>query len=252
MPTNSVNTNTQSKKTSMSNKKNTPAEEEVKDKASTQSAPQSSQPSDKKVVNKSNKKPQSQQLSKMDKAPESKLEAKPKAKVNKKTEKKESDNSGEASQVSLSEEFDQILEAFTEINKRVKELVGRVKVLQRRVGKEHRDLEKAAKGKRKKNQNGGEKSKRQPSGFAKPTQLSKELCNFLSVDENTQLARTEVTKKITTYVKNNNLQNPKNKKQIMPDSKLGSLLKVPKGEELTYFNLQKYLKHHFQKAQAAN
>lgn len=242
MPTTTVNN--QSKKTTPAKKSASAPEDEVKDNKEVRDK-NSAQQSSKKVASKDNKKPQQ----KSDKAPESKQ----KAKAGKKSEKKDADGSGgESVQVPLAEEFDKILEAFSEVNKRVKELMGRVKVLQKRVGKEHRDLEKAAKGKRKKNQSNGEKQKRQPSGFAKPTSLSKELCKFLSVDENTQLARTDVTKKITTYVKDNNLQNPANKKQIIPDSKLGSLLKVPKGEELTYFNLQKYLKHHFQKAQPAN
>lgn len=244
MPSTTVSN--QSKKIA-SNKKNSQPEDDVKESKEIKDKNSAAQSAEKKGMSKGGKKPQQ----KSEKASEAKSDSKQKAKAGKKSEKKEGEGESEV-QVPLSEEFDQILEAFAEVNKRVKELMGRVKVLQRRVGREHRDLEKAAKGKRKKNQASGEKQKRQPSGFAKPTNLSKELCSFLNVDENTQLARTDVTKKITTYVKEHNLQNPKNKKEIKPDSKLGALLKVPKEEVLTYFNLQKYLKHHFQKAQPAN
>ena len=134
------------------------------------------------------------------------------------------------------------------MSKQVKDLKAQVKALQKHANKEHKDLEKAAKGKRKKGGN-GDKPKRAPSGFAKPTRLSPELCVFLGVDSDTELARTEVTKKITTYVKEHDLQKPENKKIILPDSKLGGLLNVPSSEILTYFNLQRYMKVHFQKAE---
>ena len=65
--------------------------------------------------------------------------------------------------------------------------------------------------------------------------------------QGTELARTEVTKYITGYVKDHNLQDPEFKRRILPDAKLRKLLGVKKSEELTYFNLQKYMKHHFPK-----
>jgi upstream activation factor subunit UAF30 len=138
------------------------------------------------------------------------------------------------------------LETLNTFAKQVKDLTMQVKNLQKHVYREQKDLEKAAKGKRKKVHN-GDKPKRAPSGFAKPTKLSPELCEFLGIDPSTEMARTEVTKKITTYVKDNNLQNPEAKKEILPDEKLGKLLNVPNDDKLTYFNLQKYMKVHFMK-----
>ena len=94
-------------------------------------------------------------------------------------------------------------------------------------------------------------TKREPSGFACPAKISDELCDFLGKPYGTEMARTEVTKYMTTYIKDNNLQNPSNKRQIVPDDKLLSLLNVPDSEALTYFNLQKFLKEHFVKSQNA-
>ena len=57
-----------------------------------------------------------------------------------------------------------------------------------------------------------------------------------------------VTKMITSYVKEHNLQASDNGRRIIPDAKLKTLLKLKKGDELTYFNLQKYMSSHFAKA----
>ena len=94
--------------------------------------------------------------------------------------------------------------------------------------------------------------KRPPSGFAKPALISTELCNFLSVPDGTEMARTEVTKHLTNYIKEHNLQDQENKRRILPDSALQSLLNVGAGDELTYFNLQKFMKVHFPKSATAS
>ena len=92
-----------------------------------------------------------------------------------------------------------------------------------------------------------EKKKRAPSGFAKPTQISEELCKFLGKKKGTEMARTEVTKHLTTYIKDNKLQDESNKRKILPDKALAKLLGVTAKDEVTYFNLQKYMKIHLKK-----
>ena len=91
--------------------------------------------------------------------------------------------------------------------------------------------------------------KKAPSGFAKPTKISSELATFLGVSEGEMIARPDVTKGITKYVKEHNLQKEENKRIIdltkPGGSALVDLLNIPDGEELTFFNLQKYLKIHF-------
>jgi chromatin remodeling complex protein RSC6 len=90
-------------------------------------------------------------------------------------------------------------------------------------------------------------SNRAPSGFVKPTRISDELAKFLDKPTGTEMARTDVTRDINKYIRTNDLQDKSNGRKINPDLKLASLLKVDKNDELTYFNLQKYMSPHFSK-----
>jgi upstream activation factor subunit UAF30 len=89
---------------------------------------------------------------------------------------------------------------------------------------------------------------RAPSGFVKPTKISDELASFLGKDKGSEMARTDVTREINTYIRTNKLQDPTNGRKINPDKKLSTLLKLKTTDELTYFNLQKYMSPHFAKA----
>ena len=115
------------------------------------------------------------------------------------------------------------------------------KVLERQTFRELKNAEKVIKKKRK-------AGNRAPSGFVKPTLISSELAEFLGKPVGTEMARTEVTREINKYIQANSLQNKENGRHINPDKKLQSLLKLKKGEELTYFNLQRYMSPHFAKA----
>jgi len=90
---------------------------------------------------------------------------------------------------------------------------------------------------------------RAPSGFVKPTKISDELAKFLEKPVGSEMARTDVTREINTYIRKNNLQDKENGRKIIPDAKLQSLLKLKKTDELTYFNLQRYMSPHFAKAE---
>lgn len=92
---------------------------------------------------------------------------------------------------------------------------------------------------------------RQPSGFVKPTRISDELAKFLGKSVGTEMARTDVSKEINAYIRANNLQRPDNGRFIVPDAKLTTLLKLNKDDELSYFNLQRYMKPHFIKTEAS-
>lgn len=92
---------------------------------------------------------------------------------------------------------------------------------------------------------------RAPSGFVKPTLISNELAAFLGKPEGSVLARTEVTREVNAYIRTQKLQDKDNGRKINPDAKLLKLLKLKKGDELTYFNLQKYMAAHFAKSSAA-
>ena len=91
------------------------------------------------------------------------------------------------------------------------------------------------------------KGNRQPSGFAKPSKVTKELCEFMNKAEGSEIARTEVTRALVSYIKENKLENKTNSKIISPDDKLKDLLGLDDSQELTYFNIQKYMNKHFVK-----
>jgi chromatin remodeling complex protein RSC6 len=85
------------------------------------------------------------------------------------------------------------------------------------------------------------------SGFNTPTKISKDMAKFIGGDEKAQYNRVEITKKICAYIKEHNLQNPSDRRQILADEKLKNLLKLDAktAEPLTYFRLQQYLTSHF-------
>jgi hypothetical protein len=84
--------------------------------------------------------------------------------------------------------------------------------------------------------------------FQIPTNISPALCAFMGRAAGSQESRSNVTKYITTYVKEQNL---KNKHDINPDTKLKALLNLKDSDKLTYFNLQKFLNVHYLKAAPA-
>jgi chromatin remodeling complex protein RSC6 len=122
------------------------------------------------------------------------------------------------------------------IKKCMKELTGEIRDIEKETKKQFKTYSKVIQKKK--------KSAKAPSGFAKPTPVTKDLCNFLNVDEGSKVARTEVTKSIINYIKSNNLQKLSNKKVFSPDEKLKELLGIVE-EEVDYFSLQKHMNKHF-------
>jgi chromatin remodeling complex protein RSC6 len=122
-------------------------------------------------------------------------------------------------------------------------LQNHIRGLEKNVRRKMKALQREAK----KNRN---KGNRKPSGFAVPTPISAELCDFMKRPHGSEVARTEVTQYIINYIKTNNLQFPQNRKVIKPDKSLKTLLGVPVNEEVTYFNLQRFMNRHFVKKNA--
>lgn len=119
-----------------------------------------------------------------------------------------------------------------------------VKVLAKTIAREQKIASKSSKGNRKVS------ASRKPSGFIKPTLISDELAKFLGKNAGTEMARTDVSKEINMYIRTNNLQDKENGRKIHPDAKLSCLLNIKPGDEpLTYFNLQRFMKHHFVKTE---
>ena len=145
----------------------------------------------------------------------------------------------------LAQEFTVVLSQVQALSQQLSTLKNTLRTLEKKAVRELKIANKASKKSKR------AKGNRQPSGFVKPTLISDELASFLGKDQGTEMARTEVTKFLTTYIKEHNLQDQANKRRILPDKKLGKLLGAGKNDEVTYFNLQKYMKVHFPKPQSA-
>ena len=136
-----------------------------------------------------------------------------------------------------------LIEKFTAIQNLVKEFNGLLKTHQKVFNKMQKQTKKVERKRA--------AARKTLSGFAKPSKISDELCDFLKVAHGTEMSRTDVTRAINAYIRSNNLNDPVKKRQIIPDAVLSKLLNYvsgPEVEDLTYFNLQKYTKHHFIKA----
>ena len=89
------------------------------------------------------------------------------------------------------------------------------------------------------------------SGFMKPVAISKAMSSFTGWDADELKSRVDVTKYICNYIREKDLQNPADRRQIIPDKKLSNLLGVDKAslkeEPLTYYSLQRRIQPHFVK-----
>lgn len=143
---------------------------------------------------------------------------------------------------SLTEEFTSILSQVQALSQNLTGLKNSLKLLEKKTARELKQANKA----KKKSKHA--KANRQPSGFVKPTLISDELAAFLEKPKGSELARTDVTKEINCYIREHKLQDPTNGRRILADDKLKTLLNLKSEDELTYFNLQKYMSPHFAKA----
>jgi chromatin remodeling complex protein RSC6 len=122
-----------------------------------------------------------------------------------------------------------------------------INILQHSVKQIEKTIKKKMKGLKKEVTKNKQKGNRKPSGFAKPGKITKELCSFLNKEEGTEIARTEVTRALVAYIKENKLDNSDNGQIIHPDNKLKTLLGLDDNQNLTYFTIQKYMNKQFVK-----
>ena len=141
---------------------------------------------------------------------------------------------------SIGEQFSQFMSKLQQVAGQFSALRKEFALLEKKCTRELRVAKKLS-AKRKKGGN------RAPSGFVKPTLITDELATFLGKPSGAEMARTEVTKEINAYIRANNLQDKDNGRKINPDAALAKLLKISGGDELTYFNLQRYMSPHFPK-----
>ena len=142
----------------------------------------------------------------------------------------------------LDDDLKVVLGRLTGLREVVSTMITEVKKLEKRV---HREIKDARKRRRRVKVEGEEGAKpRGPSIFEIPTKVTEELCVFLGKPKGTLISRSNVTREINNYVKEKNL---KNKHDIKPDAALKKLLRLTDADNLTYFNLQRYLNTHYVK-----
>jgi len=144
-------------------------------------------------------------------------------------------------ELSYDNDFASVYEQLATALTTIKSLTSMVKSLEKRVARDQKVMNKKLKGRAKRVVD----PNKPPSGFAKPGPVSDELRTFLGLGKDELIARTEVTKKITEYCKQHNLQKAEDKRSIKTDAALKKLLRLQKGDDLTFFNLQKYMKVHY-------
>ena len=86
------------------------------------------------------------------------------------------------------------------------------------------------------------------NGFNREVEVDAELRNFLGLSEGELIARSEVTKRMNKYIKENNLKHPDNGRVIIMDDKLKALLNPPEDIQVTFLNLQRYINPHYVKS----
>jgi chromatin remodeling complex protein RSC6 len=91
-------------------------------------------------------------------------------------------------------------------------------------------------------------ARRANNAFLKEKPLSPELCQFMGLKAGEMRSQTDVTKFISEYVKSHSCFDPTFRRRILPNAALAKLLRVDDKTEVTYLNLQKFLKVHFIKA----
>ena len=120
-----------------------------------------------------------------------------------------------------------------------------LKALERRFTREVRE---AKKSRRKARKELAEGETAAPSEFQKLKPISDELSAFLGLGKSAQMSRAEVTRSISGYIKANGLNDGQ---KVRHNAALRTLLGISETDELTIFNMQKYLNRHYIKPTVA-
>jgi upstream activation factor subunit UAF30 len=162
---------------------------------------------------------------------------------------------------SMKQRFELMIKAKQNLMNDLKREIQDLRKMQR--DHEHAVKEASKKSKKKKTHS-DDSTPRKPSGFASPVIVSDDLYSFLSqfgIKKGDPIARTDVTRHITNYIKEKDLQNPDHRREIVPDATLKKLFgpaiepKDPNDTNsplvYTYLKLQRYLSPHFPKKASA-
>ena len=144
--------------------------------------------------------------------------------------------------------FDSLIAQGESMNAQNRLMLQLLKKTSKSYARERKDFDKNLARERRRAKKDPNRRKREPSGFAVATDISDKLCDFLKVPKGTQLSRTDVTRKVTTYIREKNLQITDNRRAFKPDKALkgilGDLQDKDKEKGFTYFNLQRYITPH--------
>lgn len=151
----------------------------------------------------------------------------------------QSDTNSIASTESVMAQYEQ---QFANLNKSLVGFRSQITALQQQLRTIEKSVRKEMNGLKKQADKSKNRGNRKPSGFATPSKISKELCDFMGKHEGSEVARTEVTKFVIAYIKENGLAVSK---AIKPDDKLKALLGTKEEDEITYFNIQRFMNQHF-------
>ncbi len=141
--------------------------------------------------------------------------------------------------VPIDSQFTDLLGTLSQFKGQITTFANQLKLLEKTVKKEIKQHKRDVV---KKQQS---KVSKKPSGFAEASVVSSDLCDFLGKDHGATVARTEVTKFVCNYIRQNDLTFEDNKRIIKPDIKLKSLLGVDDDTVVTYFNIQRFMNRHF-------
>ena len=145
---------------------------------------------------------------------------------------------------------DQLKALSTEFTSRVRDAVKATQEAAKQAKKEARDSKKKRKvdpATLNPEQRAAWEARRANNAFLKQKPLTDELCSFMGLKAGEKRSQTEVTKFISDYVKSHSCFDPSFKRRILPNAALAKLLRVDDKTEVTYLNLQRFLKVHFKK-----
>lgn len=137
-------------------------------------------------------------------------------------------------------DIDELINDFSDLAVVVKELVKKAKDTKREFEREIRELKKKTIRKTR-------RPDAKPGGVCKPVKISHQLADFIGIEHDELISRTQVSKKINEYIRNNSLQKSDDKRIIIANEALEKLFnkEYTKESKIDFFTLQKFIKHHY-------
>jgi chromatin remodeling complex protein RSC6 len=155
------------------------------------------------------------------------------------------DNMSETHVEDTKSTFQQKYEHMMQLHKDSLSSLKEMKSLAKELMSEYRkDVKKAKRSKRSKSSSNPNK---EPSGFNKPTPVPEKIREFLGLEEDAELPRTQVTKRLYDYIKDNGLQDESDKRTIKPNDELRELFDLEDGDTIEFKNFQSHMKRLYPK-----